>query len=99
MHYPGHLREAFTVALEDHLAGTAGTSGALGGFWYDEAMQRAWDGWSVPQRLWWIAGKLWHCTDIMPGYLCGGLGMQPGSTYAQAARRIRQGRQAPLQPV
>ena len=96
MHNPGHIREAFIGALEDYLLGT---SQALDNFWYDEAMQRSWDGWSPSQRLWWIAGKLWRCTDTMPGDVWEVLDMQPGSTYAQAARRIRQGLVAPLQPV
>ena len=96
MHYPGHLRDAFICVLEDY---RLGTSQALYDFVIPETMQRAWEDWSTSQRLWRIAGKLWHCTDIMPGDVCEVLDMQPGSTYAQAAWRIRQGLVAPLQPV
>ena len=38
-----------------------------------------------------IAGKLWTCTDIMPSSLCDEFDMPYGSSYAQAARRVRAG--------
>ena len=45
--------------------------------------------WSSPefQRL---AGRLWNCTDILPGWHCHEIDMPDGSTYAQAARHLRQ---------
>jgi hypothetical protein len=36
-----------------------------------------------------IAGRLWRCTDILPGCDCVTLDMPRGSTYAQAARQVR----------
>ncbi len=36
-----------------------------------------------------LAGLLWTCTDILPVDNCAWLGLEPGSTYAQAARFIR----------
>src|SRR5439155_11375450 len=37
-----------------------------------------------------IAGRLWNCTDILPGGDCETLDMPMGSTYAQAARQVKQ---------
>ena len=42
----------------------------------------------APDRA--LAGKLWSCTDIMPGGYCELLFIPTGSTYAQAARFVRQ---------
>lgn len=36
------------------------------------------------------AGVMWNCSDIMPGWVCDMLDMPRGSTYAQAARRLRE---------
>jgi hypothetical protein len=36
-----------------------------------------------------IAGRLWNCTDILPGQLCGLLAIPAGSTYAKASRHLR----------
>ena len=36
-----------------------------------------------------LAGKLWNCTDIVPGSTCSWLDEPVGSTYGQLARRIR----------
>ena len=69
-----------------------------GPFW-DESADRRWLAIEAEERLMWIAGKLWYCTDIMPGESCNELDLEAGSTYAQAARRIRRGLIAPLQPV
>ena len=35
-----------------------------------------------------LAGDLWNCTDILPGWACDQLDIPTGSTYAQAARKI-----------
>ena len=36
-----------------------------------------------------IAGRLWRCTDILPGGDCETMDMPKGSTYAQAARQVK----------
>jgi hypothetical protein len=38
-----------------------------------------------------ICGVLWNCSDIMPADLCQDLDLSLGSTYARAARMLRQG--------
>ena len=91
MHYPSHLRAAFCDAVDAYLLDAEIDDGLF----YDPAQQRWWANMDAEERLWWIAGKLWHCTDIMPGDLCSELEMEPGSTYARAARRIREGRYEP----
>jgi hypothetical protein len=42
------------------------------------------ENWPVPRVL----GKLWHCTDKMPGHLCERVNLPSGSTYAKAAQLI-----------
>lgn len=37
-----------------------------------------------------LTGKLWNCTDVLPHSLCREVGLPVGSTYAMAARRLRQ---------
>ena len=98
MHYPGHLRDAFHQALWAYLFQDETELDQDRVFW-NESTHIRWVTMNIEERLMWIAGKLWHCTDIMPGETCELLDMQPGSTYAQACRRIRQGLVAPLQRV
>lgn len=38
-----------------------------------------------------LAGRLWNCTDTVPGSLCDMLDEPRGSSYGQLARRIRSG--------
>lgn len=42
-----------------------------------------------PRPLGWLLGQLWNCTDTLPRGACAELGLPAGSTYAQAARRLR----------
>ncbi|MDM7856627.1 hypothetical protein [Cellulomonas alba] len=63
-HVPGHIRDAFTEAIED----------------------------ADPDALWRAAGRVWSCTDILPSSCCTLLDIPLGSTYAQAARRVRNDR-------
>ena len=37
-----------------------------------------------------IAGRVWKCTDILPGDDCEILDIPRGSTYAQAVRKMKQ---------
>ncbi|MDP9165814.1 MAG: hypothetical protein M3O32_07105 [Actinomycetota bacterium] len=39
-----------------------------------------------------LAGLLWNCTDVMPSGLCEDLELPAGSSYAQAARKLRRKR-------
>ena len=97
MHYPGHLRDAFHEALWAYLFDDE-TELTEDLFW-DEPLRSRWPAMGAEERLTWIAGQLWRCTDVMPGDTCEVLDMHPGSTYAQAARRVRKGLVAPLKPV
>ncbi len=36
-----------------------------------------------------LAGRLWNCTDTLPSDYCLCLALPGGTTYAQAARRLR----------
>ena len=76
MHYPGHLREAFTLWVEDGMPETATVEVK-----YEEEQ------WSAERLL----GKFWHCSDTMPGPLCQLLDLEQGSSYAQAAQGLRRG--------
>jgi len=80
-HAPGHLRDAFQV-------------------WLDAWEMAGWDGYNHPKvktheingkpaGLRWLTGQLWNCTDCLPSEYCTVLDLQQGSTYAQAARKIR----------
>lgn len=75
-HAPGHLREAFLQYLDEESDSEMITVG------YEEDV--------MPLR--WLLGHLRNCTDILPGDYCTGLELMPGSTYAQAVRKVaRQG--------
>jgi hypothetical protein len=39
--------------------------------------------------LWKLTGKLWNCSDIMPGDVCNEADLLGGSTYAMYARHFR----------
>jgi hypothetical protein len=83
MHAPGHLRDGFVALVE-------GDEDADGLFFYDPAKQERWEHMSAEERLSWLSGQLWNCTDVLPSDVCGELEIPQGSTYAQAARLIRQ---------
>ena len=83
MHAPGHLRDGFVALIE-------GDEDAEGLFFYDSDKQEQWERMNEDERLWWLSGQLWNCTDVLPVFYCDKLDLPQGSTYAQAARRIRQ---------
>ncbi len=78
MHAPGHIRDAFCELVEEGEA----TVEFYGKHAHVDAM-------SADERLWWLSGQLWNCTDVLPGGVCGDLELSQRSTYAQAARLIR----------
>lgn len=82
MHAPGHLRDGFVTLI-------CGDEHADGLFFYDEGKQKRWDRMDEQERLRWLSGQLWNCTDILPALYCEDVGLPPGSTYAQAARNVR----------
>src|SRR5690242_7284535 len=92
-HAPGHLRDAFIQCIEDPSAEP----------WYsalkseddvlnfrNAAMNVRWNGMTAEERGRWLTGQLWNCTDVMPGSMCDDLNLLRGSTYAVAARKLRQ---------
>jgi len=84
-HAPGHLRNAFCdwweypCGLDDRRQCPCDL---------DELVSIGDYGDRRPVR--WLVGRLWNCTDIMPGDICNDLDLAPGSTYAQGVRRIAQ---------
>ena len=36
-----------------------------------------------------LTGRLWNCTDILPGDVCDEIDLPRGATYAQAVRGLR----------
>lgn len=75
-HAPGHLRDGFQEYLEKLDEGSPPNKLIIG-YW-----QRS-------VSLNWLLGQLWNCTDVMPGECCQILDMDPGSTYAQAVRKVK----------
>jgi hypothetical protein len=90
-HAPGHLRSALVQCIEDRTPGP----------WYsalaDEnvlsfmsaKMQERWEDMPLEERGRWLTGRLWNCTDVLPGTNCDDLDLPRGSTYALAARKLR----------
>ena len=52
---------------------------------YDRLWKEIWENPQVRP----LVGRLWNCTDIVPGEMCELLEIQRGSTYSQASRAIR----------
>jgi hypothetical protein len=88
VHCAGHLRGAFEALVE-------GAESVTDTF-YDSRTRASLQTMSPDEQLRWLCGKLWNCTDIMPGAVCVELEMPPGSTYAQAAQGIRRGHISPV---
>jgi hypothetical protein len=84
MHLPGHLRDGFVALVIE------GDEEAEGLFFYDSDKQEQWERMNAGERRRWLCGQLWNCTDVLPVFYCDEVGLPQGSTYAQAARRIRQ---------
>jgi hypothetical protein len=71
MHYPGHIREAFTDWIYDGRPDMA-----IIEVDYEERQ--------FPAEH--LLLQLWRCTDIMPGHACEEFDIPRGSTYASAAQ-------------
>jgi hypothetical protein len=82
MHSPGHLRDAFCDLVEGQ--------NSVADVFYDDRTRARLESMSADEQLWWLSGQLWKCTDVLPSGYCGDLDIPQGSTYAQAARIIRQ---------
>jgi hypothetical protein len=86
MHAPGHLREAFCELVEG--------AESVADTFYDDGTRTRLEAMSADEQLWWLSGKLWNCTDFLPGHIRSQLqdeqrwDEEPG-TYAQAAQRLR----------
>lgn len=80
MHKPGHIRDMFYDIM---------LCGETGQMFFDDTRQARFASMDVEDKKRWLAGQVWHCTDIMPSELCEELDIQQGSTYAQGARQIR----------
>ena len=90
-HAPGHLRDALLDCFEGQVSKPwykpLGESEAL--VFRHQEMQAAWDVMGLKQRAQWLIGQLWNCTDVLPSMACENLDIQRGSTYAQAARKLK----------
>lgn len=76
MHTSNELRGVFEMLArdEDFIEG------------YPLALPADGPGYLNPRR--WVLGRLWHCTDIMPGDLCDDLDLPRGSSYACGAQLV-----------
>lgn len=91
-HAPGHLRDTLLEALDasrgkvqwwEALDGEEGLES------FSEQARAALASMSAKERAAWLCGQLWNCTDTVPGDTCNSNGIPMGSTYAQAARLLR----------
>jgi hypothetical protein len=73
MHYGTHWHQAFCNWVDDEMPPVAVVA-----IDYEERH------WPADQLL----GVMTHCTDVVPGDTCAQLGIERGSTYAQAAQRL-----------
>jgi hypothetical protein len=93
-HAPGYLREAWGEAIERAEIGiVAHWTHALADeevlSHCDPVFQHSWERWPVIRRAMWLLGQLHNCSDIMPSVLCCQLELPCGTTYARAARKLR----------
>ena len=72
-HAPGHLRDAFCYLVE--------------GGW-SEFLQPTFDFEEETYEVKRLLGRLWNCTDILPGWACEELDIPRGSTYAKAVQFV-----------
>jgi excisionase family DNA binding protein len=81
-HAPGYIRDAFDCCAE--------ISSGFRDFSLDSDVTYYVSDWLYGK---WTLNSLlcllWNCTDIMPGMLCVDLDLPEGSTYAQAAREVK----------
>ena len=77
-HAPGYLRSIFEDAVTE---GWPDSLAELGDA--DEI-----PGSTATERSRWLLGRLWNCSDVMPGALCDDLDLIRGSTYAVGARLL-----------
>ena len=43
-----------------------------------------------PEQARRVTGRLWNCTDVVPGTVCEDAGIPRGSSFAQLSRQLRQ---------
>lgn len=81
MHSPSHIRDAFCELVVDGITYVD--------FLYPN-LEARFEDMDADEQLWWLAGQLWNCTDVMPYYVCDELELELGSTYARGARASRE---------
>jgi len=79
-HAPGLLREAFTDWIDQRWRDESATPEEMHTVTIDDE----------ERPIEWLIGRLWNCTDILPGTDCDDLDIPPGSTYAVAVRKVRE---------
>ena len=86
-----HLRELLAKALSSREGFWYESLGQQDVSWLNDIRRRAW--WRDAgdyDRARWLVGQLWHCKDIMPSEYCEMLDLPRGSSFARAARRLRE---------
>lgn len=79
MHMKGYIRDDFCDWVDNDLASEEPAS-------LTDSVEVGWSRvWTLSKLL----GKLWNCTDILPGGVCDDLGLRRGSTYAIAVRHVK----------
>jgi hypothetical protein len=86
-HAPGHLRDAFALAVEAYEAWNDGSAEPTVLVGHEE----------IPMKIGAVAGLLCNCTDIMGSFMCrdiddllpAGDECRSGSTYAIGARHLK----------
>lgn len=73
-HAKGYLRDAFTEWVEQYWTSNETGPADVGG---------------EERPIAWLLGKLWNCTDCLPGSICDDLEISRGSTYAVGVRKVK----------
>ena len=84
-HAPGHIREAFLVLVEDYVTGTHSPAEEILTF-FDRHRQQWWERLTPKDRIMWVTGQLWNCTDTLSLHE---EELDWGYSYASAARELR----------
>ena len=87
-HAPGHLREALLEAVDDSAFAEQPWWERLEISFYSQKQQTQWDLLGPKERGRWLVGRLWNCTDVVPGSTCDAAGVPMGSSFASVVRQL-----------
>ncbi len=88
-HAPDYLRAAMVLAIEQGSNQKCAWFQCLELRFDDSGKAAWWSRSSTVERVRWLIGQLWNCSDTVPGEICEVVEIPRGSSYANLVRKLK----------